>query len=599
MFENLRIGTKLSLWMGGMLLLMVLVAVVGTQRVSLINTELATIGDVNSVKQRYAINFRGSVHDRAIALRDVTLEKDAAGVEAQVQLINKLADDYARSAQPMDALFAQGNVDEAERRALADIKAVEARTLPLSQQVIELRRAGRNEDAIQLLLTQVRPLYVEWLRVINVLIDMEEEKNKIESAAAREAASGFGKLMLLVTGIALVVGVAAAWRMTQTIARPLVAATEVARKVAEGDLTQQIDIRGRDEVGHLLLALAAMTEQLRETIAGVRASVESVNAASGEIASGNVDLSVRTEQTAANLEKTASAIAELTNTVAQSADTAVQASQLASSAAEAAQHGGEVVQQVVNSMAQITASSRKIADIIGVIDGIAFQTNILALNAAVEAARAGEQGRGFAVVAAEVRGLAQRSADAAKEIKALIGTSVQNVETGSAQVAQAGQSMQEIVDSVRRVNDLIGEISAAAAEQRDGINEVHKAVGSLDQMTQQNAALVEESSAAATSMRDQAERLAQTVARFKVGSNWNHLAAPSGPARPLPNRAPAAIAQAAPRPKAAPAVAAVGFSAAAAPMTKVAASAPRPTQTYAQTFRPEPAVGADDSWEIF
>ncbi|EGI75448.1 methyl-accepting chemotaxis protein, partial [Hylemonella gracilis] len=286
-----------------------------------------------------------------------------------------------------------------------------------------------------------------------------------------------------------------------------------------GDLSQRLESNAKDETGQLLRALGTMSERLRKVVSEVRSGVESVSSASGEIASGNQDLSARTEQTAASLEETAASIEELTSTVAQSADSAIQANQLAGGAVQAAQRGGEVVQQVVTSMAQITESSRKIGDIIGVIDGIAFQTNILALNAAVEAARAGEQGRGFAVVASEVRALAQRSADAAKEIKGLIANSVHTVDAGSQQVAEAGERMEEIVSSVRRVSDLIGEISAAAAEQRDGINQVNQAIGNLDQMTQQNAALVEQSTAAATSMRDQAQRLADVVAVFNVGAD--------------------------------------------------------------------------------
>jgi methyl-accepting chemotaxis protein len=305
----------------------------------------------------------------------------------------------------------------------------------------------------------------------------------------------------------------------------------VTEAIASGDLTVTVIVRRTDEFGNLLRATAAMAERLRGLISEVRSSVESVSAASGEIASGNTDLSARTEQMAANLEQTAASLQEFTSTVGQSADTATQANQLVSKAAASAQEGGSVVQQVIESMKLITDASTKINDIIGVIDGIAFQTNILALNAAVEAARAGEQGRGFAVVAGEVRSLAQRSAEAAKEIKGLIGNSVDAVQMGSIQVGQAGKSMEEIVSGVKRVSDLIGEITAAASEQRDGIKQVNQAVSNLDQVTQQNAALVEESGAAAASLRDQARRLTEVISVFKVQQEALAGAQAAAPAR--------------------------------------------------------------------
>src|SRR5439155_19135741 len=276
---------------------------------------------------------------------------------------------------------------------------------------------------------------------------------------------------------------------------------------------------------HLLQTLSAMQASLRQIVGQVRASTDSISTASAEIATGNQDLSARTEQTASNLQQAASSMEQLTGTVKQSADSARQADRLASSAAEVAARGGQVVSQVVSTMNDINASSKKIADIIGVIDGIAFQTNILALNAAVEAARAGEQGRGFAVVAGEVRNLAQRSAEAAKEIKALIGASVDKVDSGSRLVADAGKTMQEIVSSVQRVADIIGEITAASSEQSDGIGQVNQSVVQLDQMTQQNASLVEESAAAAESLKEQALRLAQVVGAFRLERSANEPAA--------------------------------------------------------------------------
>jgi methyl-accepting chemotaxis protein len=304
--------------------------------------------------------------------------------------------------------------------------------------------------------------------------------------------------------------------MARAISASLDEARAVAQRVAAGDLSQDVAITRHDEVGAVLAALSEMQASLRRMVADVRSGTDSMTSASTEIAQGNADLSTRTEAQASNLQQTAASMEQLTSTVKQNADAAKQANQLAASASEVAARGGAVVGQVVSTMDGISAQSRKIAEIIGVIDGIAFQTNILALNAAVEAARAGEQGRGFAVVAGEVRNLAQRSAQAAREIKALISDSVEKVESGSRLVGEAGKTMDDIVAQVKRVTDLIGEITAATLEQSSGIGQVNQAVTQLDQMTQQNAALVEQSAAAAESMKEQARRLAEAVAVFRL-----------------------------------------------------------------------------------
>jgi methyl-accepting chemotaxis protein len=318
--------------------------------------------------------------------------------------------------------------------------------------------------------------------------------------------------------LALASGGLLAWRLARAIVRPIDDAVRFAQAIAAGDLAVGMTVRGADETAALQRALLSMRDALGKLVGEVRSSADSIKHACGEVASGNADLSQRTEVTASNLQQTASSMEQLTGTVRQSSDAAAQANQLASSASSVARRGGEVVAQVVSTMDEINTSSKKIADIIGVIDGIAFQTNILALNAAVEAARAGEQGRGFAVVAGEVRSLAQRSAEAAKEIKSLIGTSVDKVEAGSRLVSDAGATMNEIVSSVQRVTDIIGEIAAAAAEQGQGIGQVNTAVVQLDSMTQQNAALVEQSAAAAESLKEQAERLQQVVSTFSVAA---------------------------------------------------------------------------------
>ncbi len=326
---------------------------------------------------------------------------------------------------------------------------------------------------------------------------------------------------LLVGGGAVLV----AWRMQRRIVTELAHAAHVADEVANGNLAVDAATQRDDEVGDLLRAMGAMAHQLNQSIATVRESSESIRLASAEIATGNQDLSLRTEQTATNLQRASGSTEQLNHTVRQSAESAHQAFALAATASTVAARGGTVVGQVVSTMEEINVSARKIGDIIGVIDGIAFQTNILALNAAVEAARAGEQGRGFAVVASEVRSLAGRSAEAAREIKALVGVSVAKVDSGSRLVASAGETMQEIVASVQRVSDMIGEISNASNAQSEGIGQVNVAVTELDQMTQQNAALVEQSAAAAESLREQAQRLAQVVSAFRLsGSGTSRLA---------------------------------------------------------------------------
>jgi len=348
---------------------------------------------------------------------------------------------------------------------------------------------------------------------LNQALAQEAKESQAQTAAAVSST-------VLLFGAAVLVAVLIVVPLTlanmSSICRPLDEAREFADAIAAGDLSRQTQVDGRDETAALQRSLIAMQQSLRGMVGQVRQSSDSIATASSQIASGNQDLSARTEQTASNLQQTASSMEQLTGTVKQTADSARTANQLASSASESAAKGGAVVAQVVSTMDEINASSKKIVDIIGVIDGIAFQTNILALNAAVEAARAGEQGRGFAVVASEVRSLAQRSANAAKEIKTLIGASVEKVDSGSKLVQDAGGAMNEIVASVRRVTDIISEITAGTAEQSDGIGQVNTAVTHLDQMTQQNAALVEESAAAAESLKEQAQRLAQAVAAFRL-----------------------------------------------------------------------------------
>ena len=347
------------------------------------------------------------------------------------------------------------------------------------------------------------------------------QRKEIDSISADIATASQRSWNLMVTlGVLMVLlGAACAFAITRSITHPLQAAITVANRAADGDLTAQVGTPSKDEIGDLMRALETMNNGLRKIVVDVKSGTDFINNASAEIASGNLDLSSRTEQQAASLEETASSMEQLTSTVRQNAENAQQANQLAVSASEVAARGGAVVKEMISTMGAIDGSSRKIIDIISVIDGIAFQTNILALNAAVEAARAGEQGRGFAVVAGEVRSLAQRSATAAKEIKTLIDDSVNNVNAGSKLVTEAGRTMDDVVASIRHVTDIMNEIMAASQEQSSGIEQVNTAIGQMDQVTQQNAALVEEAAAASQSLRDQADRLAQVVSVFKIDAH--------------------------------------------------------------------------------
>ncbi|MET0333896.1 MAG: methyl-accepting chemotaxis protein [Rhizobacter sp.] len=404
-----------------------------------------------------------------------------------------------------------------DKKVMADIAAKGVALMANVKKATALSEAGDRAAVATLVKGDYAQSATAYLGAIDGFVKLQRSKGE---QAEAEAEAARGRILLIGAALtAFIIGLACfvAAMLVRSIRQPLEESIRVAGAIAEGDLTQSISAHRRDEFGSLMRALQHMNESLGRVVGNVRSSTDSISTASSEIATGNTDLSQRTEQTASNLQQAASSMEQLTGTVRQSADSARQANQLASSAAEVAQRGGNVVSQVVTTMDEINNSSKKIADIIGVIDGIAFQTNILALNAAVEAARAGEQGRGFAVVAAEVRSLAGRSAEAAKEIKSLIGASVEKVETGSRLVADAGSTMNEIVGSVQRVSDIIGEITAASSEQSDGIGQINVAVTQLDQMTQQNAALVEESAAAAESLREQARKLADVVAVFKVG----------------------------------------------------------------------------------
>jgi methyl-accepting chemotaxis protein len=529
--QSFTIGTRLAAGYGAVFFLMIVLTALAVSRVGDIDRVLNHINEVNNVKQRYAINFRGSVHDRAIALRDVVLAADPAGAAASVNLIKTLDEHYVRSAAPMDKLF-QERADSltAERDALAAIKEQERRARPLIERVIALHAAGQAPEAAALLSQGAAPAFVDWLASINSFIDLQEKLNNEQAAGARSMASGFFGWMTLLCLGAIAVGALAAWYIARGLLRQLGGQPEYAASIvsaiAAGDLGVKIETAPGDRAS-LLFAMKGMRDSLVAIVEQVRNGTLSIASVSTEIANGNRDLSGRTERQAGTLEATTASVEQLTATVRQNADNAHRANALAESASEVALRGGAVVSQVVETMATINDSSKKIVDIIGVIDGIAFQTNILALNAAVEAARAGEQGRGFAVVATEVRNLAQRSAAAAREIKGLIGSSVARVDAGARLVDEAGATMNDIVESVGRVTDIMTEITRASAEQDAGIGQVNTAIGQMDEATRQNAVLAQEASAAAASLEAEAERLAQVVSVFRLDAAANASGAPA------------------------------------------------------------------------
>ncbi|BEU95663.1 HAMP domain-containing protein [Acidovorax sp. DW039] len=584
-FKDLRVAHQMWGVILGLLVLM-LAAAIGTQLYSRHMTD-----QTEAVVQKRENAITTAVQWRGQAELALTMSM-ARFVTTDIALredFDKRVTALTARITPVQEKINESATSDADKAALAAVAAARADVRGLSEKIRPLMDAEVTQKQ-QFLETVYRPKVTLYLESIDKFVTLQESQRDDAVKAAADA----GARLVWVAGTVVVVlfllGMVLAGMLVRSITGPLDRAVETANAIAAGDLTRELHSSRKDELGQMLRALSDMSARLRGVVSEVRQGVDSVSSASIEIANGNHDLSARTEQTAANLEETASSMEELTATVTQSADTARQANQLAGTAAQAAARGGEVVGQVVTSMQQITESSRKISDIIGVIDGIAFQTNILALNAAVEAARAGEQGRGFAVVASEVRNLAGRSAEAAKEIKTLIGKSVENVESGSEQVAQAGKTMDEIVASVRRVSDLIGEITASSTEQRDGIAQVNQAVANLDQMTQQNAALVEESTAAAASMRDQAQRLAEVVAVFNVGSSGSARAAIPAPA-PAPRPTPAQ--------RFAPAPAKAVAAPKAAPAAKLTSSAKAPAPAKAAAPAPAAAKGSDDEWESF
>jgi methyl-accepting chemotaxis protein len=513
---SLRIGARLSFAFCGVFVLMTVMAVFASMRLAEMHSRLVHITENNNQQIAQVHRMIDSVNLRAIAVRNIALLKDEELKKSELTAMSDAAKEYAESENELLALIAKYDASEAEKALLEAIKRSETVTVGLMNQATELAMAGQIEEALDFLMDKVRPRQARWITVLATLSGLQEKTSEDYVSEATASSEKSRNLLYGFVAAALLGGVVLAWAVTRSITAPVREAVRMARTAATGDLTASTTMQRGDETGDLLKALQAMNENLAGVVSGVRVGSEGIATGISEIALGNNDLSHRTEKQAASLQQTAASMEQIRQTVLNNAETAHQASAMAEGVSEAAAQGGKVVADVVETMKRISESSKRIGDITSVIDGIAFQTNILALNAAVEAARAGEHGRGFAVVASEVRNLAQRSASAAREIKTLIGASTSSVEQGSLLVGQAGKSMDNLVQQVGRVTSLIGEISHATNEQTSGIGLISEAVNELDHVTQQNAALVEESAAAADSLKQQAARLLDSVSVFQL-----------------------------------------------------------------------------------
>jgi len=510
--DDTKISTRLAVAFGVLTLLIAVMGGVSLLKVADVVDSIHTVVDNHYPKIADASIVQDGINVTARVMRNFVLVGPGTQGEQELKRLPEVRTSIAQRLAELQRTVRS----EQGRVQVARMVDANTRLLGLQDQFNDLVRKGRIDDAKALLLGDIRSVQDVLLTTVDQFITHERSEMALATTEASVAASNVQVTIWTALAIAVSAAVGMAAWITRSIARPIQRAVAVARTVAAGDLSSFIEASGHSETAQLLCALKDMQGSLAAVVGGVRGNAEGVATASAQIAQGNQDLSQRTEEQASALEETAASMEQLSSTVGQNADNARQANQLTISATSVAVRGGEVVGQVVETMKGINESSRKIADIIGVIDGIAFQTNILALNAAVEAARAGEQGRGFAVVASEVRNLAGRSAEAAKEIKTLIGTSVERVEHGTVLVEQAGATMAEVVGSIKRVADIMGEITAASVEQSSGVAQVAEAVSQMDQVTQQNAALVEESAAAAESLKQQAQALAGSVAMFKL-----------------------------------------------------------------------------------
>ncbi|MFZ6771088.1 methyl-accepting chemotaxis protein [Undibacterium sp. SXout7W] len=509
---HLKISARLALGFGIVLLFATGLLLLSLYRMSQLQGSTDYIFNNKVASLSAATEMREQGRAIALVLRKMAAPSDQAEAERESKRLVQTLEKYEQSEATAKKLI-ENEDGKASLKHSGEQKQV---VLTIASKIKGLVGEGNYFDAASLLQSEFNAPYEKWMTELSALAQQQHAAMKITFDESQNNYRSAMLSMVVIGVLTLTLGSFAAWLITRTIVGPVKNAAAFANHIANSDLTNTIEVTGHDELADMLQSLQQMQTNLLSTVSQIKSSTETITVASQEIASGNADLSSRTESQASSLEETASSMEELTSTVRQNADNARQANQLVVSATNVAVKGGEVVGQVVNTMGSIKESSRKIVDIISVIDGIAFQTNILALNAAVEAARAGEQGRGFAVVASEVRNLAQRSASAAKEIKTLIDDSVSKVEQGSKLVDDAGKTMDDIVNSVRHVADIMSEITAASQEQSSGIEQVNLAITQMDEMTQQNAALVEQAAAAAESMEEQALTLAQAVSVFKT-----------------------------------------------------------------------------------
>ncbi len=523
---NMKVGVRLALGFGVVLVLLFGMTAVGIVKLSQLNDGTNLVVSDRYPKTVLAHNAIDGVNQIGLAMRNMLISPEPESVKKEITAIETARGRIKAELEKLQKILS------AEKGKQLFKVVMDRREKYVAAQIEFIRLVGENkkDEAKTVLLGTGAQARLAYEKSLDELIEFLGGQMEAQGQQAADEYHDARNLMLGFSALAMLLACAVAYWVTRSITRPLNVAVGVAQRVAAGDLTSEINVETGDETGILLQALKDMNESLQKIVGNVRSGTESISSGSKQIASGNADLSQRTEEQASSLEETASSMEELTSTVKQNAENAKQANQLAAGASDVAVKGGNVVSQVVVTMASINESSKKIVDIISVIDGIAFQTNILALNAAVEAARAGEQGRGFAVVATEVRNLAQRSAAAAKEIKSLIGDSVNKVENGSKLVDEAGKTMEEIVSSVKRVTDIMSEITAASREQSDGIEQVNTAITQMDQVTQQNAALVEEAAAAAESMQEQAQALAQAVSVFRLNHSVEMAEKPAKPA---------------------------------------------------------------------
>ncbi|AKZ64483.1 chemotaxis protein [Herbaspirillum hiltneri N3] len=517
---NLKVSTRLTIGFTVVLAALIAVAIFGISGMSSLREKLNEITYVNNAEAKLANQMATSVQTRALVVRNLALFTDQQLINSELARLKPLEKKYADAYQELGKLFTQApGTTQKERELYAALKSDEAAVTPLLEKAAALGASNDVASITPLLVQEIRPKQTIWLNRLAELVNLEDQLNE---EAAGEAEATYQKLRattLTAATVALLLGILTALLIVRSILKQLGGepsqAQYVASEISQGNLTVALDLNSASP-NILMVSLEKMRSQLNDVVIGIQHSAESIATAAGEIAQGNHDLSRRTEEQAASLEETASSMEEITSTVEQNTNNARQGSTLANSASATALKGGQVVEGVVKTMSDISESSSKVTEIIASVEAIAFQTNILALNAAVEAARAGEEGRGFAVVASEVRTLAQRSALAAKEIKDLIGTSVQHVNTGSQLVSDAGKTMAEVVQSVQSVTDIMSEIAAASSEQHTGIAQINIAITQMDEVTQQNAALVEQATAAAQAMADQAARLLASVAIFKV-----------------------------------------------------------------------------------